>query len=137
MQDKQSLQQLKSRWAEAWGIEPHRWIGRGILERSLELKMREQDAQGLAPEQKHRLNKLVSAYKRNPHYFDQGHSILKPGMRLVREWQGQKHIVTVTQTGFSYQNNDYASLSTVANKITGSRWNGWVFFGLKNKKGAA
>jgi len=137
MQEKLSLLELRKQWGEAWGIEPHRWIGRSMLERSLAFKMREQEGHGLAPEQKQRLDKLVTAYKRNPNYFDQGHIALKPGMRLIRTWQGTPHTVTVTANGFTYQNKEYSSLSTIANEITGSRWNGWLFFGLKNKKEAA
>ena len=97
--------------------------------------MCEEDGIGLTAEQKQRLAKLVTAYKRNPNYFDQGHIALKPGMRLVRNWYGDTHSVVVTANGFIYQNKEYSSLSTIANDITGSRWNGWVFFGLKNKKG--
>jgi|AntRauTorckE6833_2_1112554.scaffolds.fasta_scaffold28467_2 hypothetical protein len=84
-----------------------------------------------------RLNKLIQNYKRNPSYFEQGHMVLKPGMKIIREWKGKTHSVTVTATGFKYQNKDYASLSKIANEITGSKWNGWVFFDLKNKKGAS
>jgi hypothetical protein len=132
-----SLKELRKRWTDAWNIEPHRWIGLSMLERSLAFKIREQDGYGLTPEQKQRLNKLVTAYKRNPNYFDQGHTALKPGMQLIRNWQGEAHAVTVTANGFSYQNKEYSSLSNIANEITGSRWNGWLFFGLKNKKEAA
>ncbi|MGH1397664.1 MAG: DUF2924 domain-containing protein [Alphaproteobacteria bacterium] len=48
-----------------------------------------------------------------------------------------KGTVTVTTNGFTYQNKEYSSLSTITNEITGSHWNGWLFFGLKNKKDAA
>lgn len=131
MQEKQPLNILRAEWAKAWGIEPHRWIGRNMLERSLAFKKREQAGHGLSPEQKQRLNKLVTSYKRNPNYFDQGHAALKPGMKLIRNWQGKPHSVTVTTNGFMYQDKEYSSLSTIASEITGSRWNGWVFFGVK------
>lgn len=137
MQKKPTLTELREQWAKVWSMKPHRRIGRKMMERSLAYKMREQDGYGLAPEQKQRLDKLINAYKRNPNYFDQGHIALKPGMRLIRNWQGKAHAVTVTANGFTYQARDYSSLSTIANEITGSRWNGWLFFGLKNKKEAA
>ena len=132
-----SLAELRDKWAQAWGRPAHKWIGRQMLERSLEFKARESSGLGLNTEDRQRLEGLIKAYKRNPNYFDQGHKTLKPGMRLVRAWQGKTHSVTVTAAGFYYEGKDYSSLSTIANEITGSRWNGWLFFGLKNKKDKA
>ncbi len=56
---------------------------------------------------------------------------LMPGTRLIREWQGVIHEVIVIPDGFIWQGATYASLSTVAKAITGTSWNGWVFFGAK------
>ncbi len=56
------------------------------------------------------------------------------GTRLIREWQGVEHTVTVTQDGYDWQGRPYKSLSAVARAITGTRWNGWTFFGLKSQK---
>jgi len=50
----------------------------------------------------------------------------------MREWQGVEHVVTVRGDGFEYQGRPFTSLSAVARQITGTRWNGWTFFGLKN-----
>jgi hypothetical protein len=55
--------------------------------------------------------------------------------RLIREWQGVEHCVTVRDEDFEYQGRPYKSLSVVARAITGTRWNGLVFFGLKNQRG--
>jgi hypothetical protein len=57
------------------------------------------------------------------------------GTRLLREWQGVEYVVTVTADGFEWQGRPYKSLSAIARAITGTRWNGWVFFGLKNHRG--
>jgi hypothetical protein len=59
------------------------------------------------------------------------------GTCLVREYQGAEHSVTVLQDGYSYEGRPYASLSAIARAITGTRWNGWTFFGLKNRRSAA
>lgn len=56
------------------------------------------------------------------------------GTRLLREWQGVEQIVTVTADGFEWQGRPYKSLSAIARAITGTRWNGWTFFGLKNHR---
>ena len=57
-------------------------------------------------------------------------SALKPGARLVREWHGRTHTVTVTEDGFEYAGASYASLTKIAKKITGAHWSGPRFFGL-------
>ncbi len=62
---------------------------------------------------------------------------IKAGTRLLREWQGRVHEVTVVKDGFSYQGSTYCSLSEIARTITGTRWNGWVFFALRKTSGAA
>jgi hypothetical protein len=55
---------------------------------------------------------------------------LKPGARLVREWHGRTHTVTVKEDGFDYAGSSYSSLTKVALAITGARWSGPRFFGL-------
>ena len=59
------------------------------------------------------------------------------GTRLVREYQGVEHVVTVLADGFEWQGRPYRSLSAIARAITGTRWNGWTFFGLKNQRSGA
>ena len=59
------------------------------------------------------------------------------GMRLIREYQGVEHCVTVRDEDFEYQGRPYKSLSAVARAITGTRWNGLAFFGIKNHRGRA
>ena len=56
---------------------------------------------------------------------------LKPGTELVREYQGERHIVIVMKDGFLWQGVPYKTLSSIANKITGTNWNGHRFFGLR------
>ncbi len=53
------------------------------------------------------------------------------GTRLLREYEGTEHVVTVTRDGFEYQCRPFQSLSAIARAITGTRWNGWMFFGLR------
>jgi len=59
------------------------------------------------------------------------------GTRLIREWQGVQHVVTVRADDFEYEGRPYRSLSAIARNITGTRWNGWTFFGLKHHRRAA
>ena len=59
------------------------------------------------------------------------------GTRLIREYQGVEHCATVLQDGFEWQGRPYKSLSAIARAITGTRWNGLTFFGLKNSRSRA
>lgn len=58
------------------------------------------------------------------------------GTRFVREWNGVEHTITVLRDGYEWQGRTYKSLSAIARAITGTRWNGWRFFGVReNKRG--
>lgn len=57
--------------------------------------------------------------------------IIKPGTKLLRAYQGVKHEVIVVENGYRYQSKIYKSLSSIAREITGTRWNGKLFFGVK------
>ena len=59
------------------------------------------------------------------------------GTRLIREYQGVEHCVTVRDDGYEYQGRPYKSLSAIARAITGTRWNGRLFFGLKNRRASS
>lgn len=128
----QSLAELRKTWTDYWGKEPHNKIGRVMLERSLAFKKWEED-HGISPDVQIRLNEIIQRYKRNPTYFDEGQNILKPGTKIVRTFKGKQLDVTVLTNGFEYRQKHYTSLSQIASDITGSRWNGWVFFGLKKQ----
>ena len=56
------------------------------------------------------------------------------GTKLLREWDSTEHTVTVLKDGFEWQGRKYKSLSAVARAITGTRWNGYRFFGLRERK---
>lgn len=128
--ESRTLQELRDQWSLAWGKQPHGLMGRTMIIESLKFKQWQNKTGGLKPEQQSRLNELVKSYKRNPNTFDASIQ-LRPGTRLVRSWKGKKYSVNITKDGFEYNGSVYSSLSQVANTITGSRWNGWAFFGLK------
>lgn len=128
-----SIEELRREWASAWGLDPHARIGRSMLEKSLAYKQRGQE---LVPDQQKRLEQLIKQYKRNPNCFDEDIPVLKPGTRLVRNWNGIRHSVLVQTAGYEYKGKIYGSLSQIASEIAGTRWNGWIFFGLKKKEGA-
>lgn len=127
------LAELRQKWAEYWSVMPHARIGRTMLEKSLEFKLWEQETGGLSAEQQSRLDNLITSYKRNHNFFDDNMTDIKPGTRLVRIYKGQRYSVLVSADGYEYRDKKYSSLSEIASNITGTRWNGWIFFGLKRR----
>ena len=121
------LDELRRRWSEAWVLPINEKVSRPMLERSLEYKLNVEPL--MSVDVKKRLDGLVADYRRNKRASNSAFRSLKAGTKLVRNWQGVDHIVTVIDSGFEYQEQQYKSLSKIANEITGSRWNGWLFFG--------
>jgi hypothetical protein len=128
---------LKQQWRELFGTDPPPY-NRRFLESRLAYRIQEFAYGGLKPETIERLEAIAEdldggdpARRRRP-------AKDRPiaGTRLIREWQGVEHCVTVREDDFEYQGRPYKSLSAVARAITGTRWNGWIFFGLKNQRAA-
>jgi len=100
--------------------------------------MQEQAFGGLSPVVRQRLQRLAVELKTTGRITSIGkQSPIKPGTRLIREWQGRTHEVTVLEDGFRWKDKTYRSLSVVARAITGTRWNGHLFFGLRPRRRAA
>jgi len=127
--------ELREQWRSLFDSEPPRY-NRRFLESRLAYRVQELAYGGLKPETIERLEALGEqlASGKRPTFRDEHRPIA--GTRLIREWQGVEHCVTVRDDDFEYQGRPYKSLSAVARAITGTRWNGWVFFGLKNQRGS-
>ena len=126
---------LKDEWRTLFGTEPPPY-NRRFLESRLAYRIQELTYGGLKPETVRRLDQLGEeldggdvAKRRARH---DGRPIT--GTRLVREWQGTEHVVSVMADGFEWQGRPYRSLSAIARAITNTRWNGRVFFGLKSQR---
>ena len=129
---------LKAKWRELFDSEPPPY-NRRFLESRLAYRIQELAYGGLKKETVERLRVLRKQYdgKAGERPKGRGQRLPIAGTRLIREWQGIEHAVTVRGDDFEYQGRPYKSLSAIARAITGVRWNGWVFFGLKNHRGAA
>src|SRR6202035_2084836 len=92
---------------------------------------------GLRPERQRQLRQFAQQLNGSQEVRIRPRPELKPGTRLVREWQGRTYDVLVLDDGFSWQNTRYRSLSALAGKITGTAWSGPLFFGLKPNRTAA
>ena len=129
---------LKAQWRELFGSEPPPFNRQYLVSR-LAYRIQELTYGGLKPETIRRLEKMGEDLDGGNPIKRRIRTDIKPitGTRLLREWQGVEQIVTVTADGFEWQGRPYQSLSAIARAITGTRWNGWVFFGLKNHRRGA
>jgi hypothetical protein len=124
---------LKAKWRELFETEPPPY-NRRFLEHRLAYRIQELTYGGLKPETRARLRSIAEQLdgggraKRGKAGSDRPIS----GTRLVRQYQGVEYCVTVRDEDFEYQGRPYKSLSAIARAVTGTRWNGWIFFGLKN-----
>jgi hypothetical protein len=124
--------ELKQQWRVLFGTEPPPF-NRKFLESRLSYRVQELAYGGLKPETVARLEALGEQ-------LDGGNVVIRrtrvddrpiAGTRLIREHQGVEHCVTVRNDGYEYQGRPYRSLSAIARAITGTRWNGWTFFGIR------
>ena len=81
-----------------------------------------------------RLRQLAEGFARGQEQPPLSKSSLKTGTRLVREWRDEVHLVNVEANGYEYKGGRYKSLSQVARLITGTRWSGPLFFGIKSNR---
>jgi hypothetical protein len=105
--------------------------GAHLLRRRLAYELQARALGDLPAETQRRLRRLHQSFKANPQHKPLPRRPLKPGLVLTRSWQGVLHQVQVTDRGFDYRGEWFGSLSEVARRITGTRWSGPSFFGLK------
>jgi Protein of unknown function (DUF2924) len=128
---------LKQKWRNLFDREPPPY-NRRFLESRLAYRIQELAYGGLSEETVERLDALADELEgKKPRRQTLLKSRPISDTRLIREWKGVEHCVTVRHDDFEYQGRPYKSLSAVARLITGTRWNGLVFFGLKNTRGRA
>jgi hypothetical protein len=124
---------LKSRWRLLYGAEPPPRISRALLTRARAYRMQETALGGLKPSTCRLLAKVAAdASARRPIQMIPAPTLM-PGTVLLRNWHGTEHQVIVREHGVEFQGKQYNSLSQVAQRITGSKWSGQLFFGLKAK----
>lgn len=125
--------QLKQQWRDLFETDPPPF-NRRYLESRLAYRIQELAYGGLKPETVRRLEKLGEELDGGRKTKRQVRADSRPisGTRLIREYQGVEHCVTVRNTDYEYQGRPYKSLSAIARAITGTQWNGPAFFGLKS-----
>lgn len=125
------VEALRQVWRTRFDDAPPRFHSNDLMRRFIADRL-QREAFGFDASVERDLDRLVRDYRAGrsltpttPH--------LGAGVILVREWQGQTHRVEVTAAGYRWRGQTYASLSVIARAITGARWNGPRFFGLREK----
>jgi Protein of unknown function (DUF2924) len=122
---------LKERWRALYGTEAPRRISRDLLIRALAYRIQEQSLGGLKPSTRRLPAKVAADSSARRSIQVAPESTLKPGTVLLREWHGTQHQVIVREDAIVFKGKQYKSLSQVAYRITGTKWSGPRFFGLK------
>src|SRR5205809_6177965 len=121
--------ELRLEWRRLYHSDAPR-ISRDLLVLGLGYRFQEIEQGELGKATRRKLQTIAKALRRTGQVGATPSLSLKPGARLVREWHGRTHTVTVTEDGFEYAGASYPSLTKIANKITGGHWSGPRFFGL-------
>ena len=123
------LAELRLEWQRLYHSEPPK-ISRDLLVLALGYRLQELEHGGLGKSTRRKLQTIARDLRATGRVGPTPSLSLKPGARLVRQWHGRTHTVTVTEDGFEYAGTGYPSLSKIAKKITGAHWSGPRFFGL-------
>ena len=127
---------LRAEWTRLYGKEPSRYISRDLLMRAVAYRIQENAYGGLKPAVLRQLRKVMTDLRAGKKPNVTPPRTLQAGVRLMREWNGETHVVEVLAKGFSWRGRTYASLSAIAHAFTGARWSGPRFFGMLDKRPA-
>ncbi len=137
-----SLEELRDRWRALYPSEPPRYR-RAVLLRRLAHRVQElaygEVSEATGARLRQSLEEVDGEPKSNGAAPGSQRRLQAPrplvGTRLLRTWQGRRYEVTALTAGFEYEGRRYRSLSAIAREITGTRWNGPLFFGLRKRGG--
>ncbi len=124
-----STRERKAEWERRLGTPPPPAYGSGLLARALAWEVQARAYGGLTKADVRRLTRFSSSGMMEP-----ATGTILPGTWLSRAWHGEVHQVIVLENSFEYRGRRYSSLSEIAREITGTRWSGPRFFGLKSPR---
>jgi hypothetical protein len=129
--------QLLKLWTATLGRPPQFRASRELLAGTLAWHLQERKFGGLKPAtvRKLRLMSRNAELKRRSHRPPTAN--VRPGTVIIKHWRGARHVVTILADGFEHQGKVFGSLSQLAREITGTRWNGPAFFGLRKRQQSA
>lgn len=129
---KMPIVDLRNRYRELFRSQPPKAFGPDLLRRSIAYRIQERAYGGLSREHQRLLDQLVKAAQAKPNGRLELPRRIKPGSELVRMWNGRTYRVVVMDKGFAWEGHTFSSLSEIAFEITGTKWNGPRFFGLRS-----
>lgn len=121
-----SLPELETHWQDTFGCPRPKGVKRRFLQRALADRVQAKNSRGMS----RRTRKELEAVLVDGDTCIKPSKQLKPGTRLIREWNGVSHVVYVLEKGVAYNGKTFTSLSAVAREITAARWSGPRFFGI-------
>ncbi len=127
-----SLGDLRLEWRRLFRADPPR-LSRDMMMRAIAYRLQEIAHGGRSKTTQRRLMTLTAEFETGGRIAPPPATKIKPGARLVREWHGRTHTISVTANGFEFQGKTYRSLTRIARDITGAQWSGPRFFGLTKR----
>jgi Protein of unknown function (DUF2924) len=123
--------QLLAIWAENFSKDPPPNLRKELIVPLLAYRMQEREFGGLSLGARHRLREVAASLKTAKPSQERADSAPQTGTRLLRMWHGEMHEVIAGGNGYLYRGQTYSSLSKIAREITGTRWSGPLFFGVR------
>ena len=124
---------LSELWRQLFETDPPLRMRKELMLQFVAYRMQEREFGALSNSNHRRLIELASAIEAYSDGSVAKRPPIKPGTRLIRQWKEQLHIVNVEEENYEYRGARYESLSEIARLITGTRWSGPLFFGLKDR----
>ena len=136
--EKLNKKELAELWKHKFGQAPFPYFSSVFLEKYITYYNQQEKFSKLSKNCQKQLDKLIKVYANvgtvnNTDIKKSKTLFLQTGTKLVREFRGNKYEVIVEENGYKYNGVLYKSLSAIANHITGTKWNGKIFFGVKEK----
>jgi Protein of unknown function (DUF2924) len=123
--------QLIAIWAENFNKAPPPNLRKDLMVPVLAYRMQEREFGGLSHAARRRLREVAASLKTDKSSQERPDSAPQTGTRLLRVWRGEMHEVIANGNGYLYRGQSYSSLSRIAREITGTRWSGPLFFGVR------
>jgi Protein of unknown function (DUF2924) len=124
---------LHDLWMHLFQSTPPSPLRRDLMIPILAYRIQGQAFGSLSARAQERLRQLSRGFEKGSDLIPERSPRIRPGTRLVRQWGDCVHLVNVETSGYEYQGARYRSLSEIARLITGTRWSGPLFFGIKRE----
>jgi hypothetical protein len=125
---------LRELWQALFKTDPPDQLRKELMIQFLAYRIQEEEFGGLSKVSYKRIKGLLIRLEADSNQSVSRRHTIKSGTRLLRRWKDQIHVVNVEEAGYEYRGARYESLSEIARLITGTRWSGPLFFGLKDKR---